>query len=199
MTNVNPNQVPPATAAPQTAPHQPADDTEEVYYEGSPLLRGELFRGSLWLLAAIVFIALAVLNFVFHWHWPWYIPLALVVIGIVFFFVPVIIAKSVRYRVSNYRIDYERGVLSKTIDTLELWHVEDVRFHQSLGNRILGIGTITVVSHDDTTPHLVMHGVPQPRQLFEQLKQRIIAVKRQRGVIKMDAGGDLDAHAHPAT
>jgi membrane protein YdbS with pleckstrin-like domain len=198
MTNVNPNSTPPAST-PQDAPHRPADDTEEVYYEGSPLLRGQVMRGSLWLLLSIVLIALAVLDFVFHWHWPWYIPLALVVVAIVLVFIPVIIAKSVRYRVSNYRIDYERGVLSKTIDTLELWHVEDVRFHQSLGDRLLGIGTITVVSHDDTTPLLVMHGIPQPRQLFDQLKQRIIAVKRQRGVVKMDAGGDLDAHPHPAT
>jgi len=31
--------------------------------------------------------------------------------------------------------------------------------------------------------------VPNPRPLFENLKQRVIAVKRQRGVIKMDTGG----------
>ena len=33
-----------------------------------------------------------------------------------------------------------------------------------------------------------MHSIPHSRPLFEQLKQRIIAVKRQRGVIKMDSG-----------
>jgi len=35
---------------------------------------------------------------------------------------------------------------------------------------------------------LELHGVPNPRQIFDNLKQRIIAVKRQRGVIKMDVG-----------
>ena len=30
--------------------------------------------------------------------------------------------------------------------------------------------------------------LPNPRPLFETLKQRIIAVKRQRGVVKMDIG-----------
>jgi uncharacterized membrane protein YdbT with pleckstrin-like domain len=119
---------------------------------------------------------------------PWYVPLALVVIGLILFLVPVIQSKTIRYRISNYRIDFERGLLGKDIDTMELWHVEDVRFHQSLLDRILGVGTITVISKDDVNPTLVMHSIPHSRPLFEQLKQRIIAVKRSRGVIKVDPG-----------
>ena len=63
-------------------------------------------------------------------------------------------------RVTNYRIDYERGLLSKNIDTLELWHVEDLRFHQSLVDRLLGVGNVTVISHDETMPHLVLRVCP---------------------------------------
>jgi hypothetical protein len=96
--------------------------------------------------------------------------------------------RSIRYRITNYRIDYERGILSKTIDTLELWHVEDIHFHQGIIDRIVNAGDITIMSHDDTTPRLDLRGVPNPRPLFESLKQRVIAVKRQRGVIKMDMG-----------
>jgi hypothetical protein len=44
------------------------------------------------------------------------------------------------------------------------------------------------MSNDKTTPQLVLHGLPKARPLFDALKQRIIAVKRQRGVIKMDVG-----------
>jgi len=83
---------------------------------------------------------------------------------------------------------WEFNLLSKNIDTLELWHVEDINFHQSLIDRLMNTGDITILSHDDTTPRLHLNGVPNPRPLFENLKQRIIAVKRQRGVIKMDTG-----------
>jgi hypothetical protein len=93
-----------------------------------------------------------------------------------------------RYRITNYRIDFERGWLGKTIDTLELWHVEDIRYHQTFLDRLLNVGTITVVSHDESLPRLELKGLPNPRPLFETLKQRVIAVKRQRGVIKMDTG-----------
>ena len=97
-------------------------------------------------------------------------------------------ALTIRYRITNYRIDYERGLIGKDIDTLELWHVEDIHFHQTIFDRLLGIGSINVISHDQTTPKLTMHSLPHCRTLFEQLKQRIIAVKRQRGVVKMDTG-----------
>ena len=102
--------------------------------------------------------------------------------------IPIVQIRSVHYRINNYRIDYERGLFSKDIDTLELWHVEDLKFHQSLPDRVLRIGSIIVVSHDESTPRLLLRALPNPRPVFETLKQRIITVKRQRGVIKLDAG-----------
>ena len=190
----NPNApLPPtiATAAhdpSNVTPHKPADDREEVYYEGSPMLRGHLGNLFLWTVLGLAFIAVPIVAGIWHKHLPWYVTLALVVIGIFCFVIPILIVKRNRYRVTNYRIDFERGWLSTTIDTLELWHVEDIKFHQSLMEKILGVGTIEIFSHDDTTPNLYLRGVPKARQLFTTLEQRIIAVKRQRGVLKMDTG-----------
>ncbi len=170
-------------------PHKPADDREEVYYQGSPLLRGEVGRLMLFWIIGLIILAIPIVLRVFQNEWPfWAITLACVIVGIILLLVPVVIVKTVRYRISNYRIDYERGLLSRNIDTLELWHVEDISFHQSLLDRILNVGSIQVMSHDETTPQLRLHGLPNPRPLFDSLKQRIIAVKRQRGVIKMDIG-----------
>jgi membrane protein YdbS with pleckstrin-like domain len=174
------------------APHKETGDTEEVYYEGSPMIRGALGKIFLWALVGILLLATPIgFKMLSHDHeWPiWWITVAAVVLGLIFLCIPVLIVKSVRYRISNYRIDYERGIFGKRIDTLELWHVEDIRFHQSFADRLLGVGNLTVISHDDTTPRLEMTGIPNPRPLFETLKQRVIAVKRQRGVVKMDVGG----------
>jgi len=162
----------------------PVDDNEVVYFEGSPALRGSI--GSL-LLCGLLGVGIIVAAIVLRTH-GWWIPLVGLVLGAVVIALPVIMTRSVRYRISNYRIDYERGVFAKDIDTLELWHIEDLKFHQSLMDRIFGIGGITVISHDETTPRLLLHALPNPRPVFETLKQRIITVKRQRGVIKLDAG-----------
>jgi uncharacterized membrane protein YdbT with pleckstrin-like domain len=155
------------------------------------VLRWQLARVWPWALIGIV-IALAPLfikmvlvpKATFRW---WIYPIAILV-GVLFILVPWLKTKTIRYRVSNYRIDIERGLLGRSIDTMELWHVEDLKFQQSLLNRLLDVGTITVISHDDTTPTLPLYGIPNPRRLFQLLEQRVIAVKRQRGVLKMDTG-----------
>ena len=162
----------------------PVDTSEVIYFEGSPALRGFLGRFLVCgLLGVWLIVGAAVLR-----AQGWWVLLAGLVSAAIVIAIPVILIRSVRYRISNYRIDYERGLLSKDIDTLELWHVEDLKFHQSLPDRILRIGAITVASHDATTPRLLLRALPNHSHVFETLKQRVITVKRQRGVIKLDAG-----------
>ncbi len=179
----------PASLPEDNRPHKPADDREEVYYQGSPMLRGDFGHLIGWGILGLLLIAAPVLWDHYKKQWPiWWITLASVVLGIIALFIPFILIRATRYRISNYRIDYERGLLGKRIDTLELWHVEDITFQQSFFDRIMNVGNIKIISHDETTPQLLLKGLPNPRPLFESLKQRIIAVKRQRGVIKMDVG-----------
>jgi membrane protein YdbS with pleckstrin-like domain len=176
----------PAPAS-ETGPHAEPDDREEIYFEGSPPVRsrfGELF------LYCLIGIGLIVLGgFLAHKQTgPWWLWVALILLGLIVPFVPWLQSKRVRYRITNYRIDFERGLLSKNIDTMELWHVEDLHFHQSLLDRIFNVGAIKVLARDESLPQLNLLGIPNPRPIYEMLKQRVIAVKRQRGVIKMDPG-----------
>ncbi|HSI33274.1 MAG: PH domain-containing protein [Phycisphaerae bacterium] len=172
------------------APHKEADDKEEVYFSGSPMVRGAFGKFLLSLLIGLAIMAAPFLIARFGnmaVHWIAYLACILVGLGVII--APILVTRSIRYRITNYRIDYERGILGKKIDTLELWHVEDVRFEQSFFDRLLGVGTVTIFSNDDTNPQLPLRGLPDPRPLFDKIKQRIIAVKRQRGVVKMDIGG----------
>src|SRR6185437_13360192 len=174
MTNPNPTPDPKLPSSPLSAdlPHRPADDAEEVYYEGSPLMRGAIHKNLPWIAAGMALIILPlVIHYGFHKH-----------LHAVGFTIAILV------RITNYRIDYERGLIGKDIDTLELWHVEDIHYHQTIGDRLLGIGTIRIISHDRTTPNLELHSLPNSHHLFDQLKQRIISVKRQRGVMKLDSG-----------
>jgi membrane protein YdbS with pleckstrin-like domain len=179
-------------------PQQPIDDRvappvdeERVYYEGSPMLRGELMFTTVWIVIGLILAAAPPLLVAFDVveTLPWWAYAIGLVVGALCVMIPLIWIKRRRYRISNYRIDVEFGLLSKNIETLELWHVEDIKYYQSFIDRILGVGTITVISHDDTTPKLELKSLPNPRALFDSLKNRVIAVKRQRGVLKLDGGG----------
>jgi membrane protein YdbS with pleckstrin-like domain len=182
----HPLSQPPVAAGPGT-PHAVPGDQEEVYFEGSPPVRAYASKVFLcWLIGGIL-LALAAL--IIHKHLgPWWLIVAIIVVALAIPWFPWIFAKRVGYRITNYRIDFERGLLGKTIDTMELWHVEDLHFNQTLMDRIMNVGNITVLAKDETMPKLALYGIPNPRPLYEMLKQRVIAVKRQRGVVKMDQG-----------
>jgi hypothetical protein len=172
-----------APQPPDNDVHRTADDSEIVYFDGSPkAIAAHEFPICIFIALVIIAASIAIAMYGKH------IALIGILCAPICLVVPLMKAKSLRYKITNYRVDCEHGVASKTIDTLELWHVEDIQFHQSLWARMLGVGTISILSHDDTTPRLTLWGLPKPRELFDDLKQRIIAVKRQRGVVKMDTG-----------
>src|SRR4051812_17641427 len=109
----------------ETRPHKPADDREEVYFHGSPMLRGEIARFILFIVIGAVLILLPFGIDLFSGpgrNVPWWVYVGLILLGLIVMVIPILRVKSVGYRISNYRIDYERGILSKNIDTLELWH-----------------------------------------------------------------------------
>ena len=132
-------------------------------------------------LIGLVLIGWPIVGWIMEWNFPGWLGIVSIILGIVAFLIPMLIMRTTRYKVTSYRIDYERGIIKKRIDTLELWHVEDVRFEQGLIDRMMNVGSIIVMSHDETTPRLELHGVPDPPGVFEKLKHCIIAVKRSVG------------------
>jgi membrane protein YdbS with pleckstrin-like domain len=185
---IQPNQ-PVVSAAGAPDHHREPGDEEVVYFDGRPLLRADQIKFGGWVVLALLLVALPICAWLFEWSWwRWPMTLVALLIALLIVAVPWARLRSTRYRISNYRIDFERGILKKQIDTLELWHVEDIHFEQSLIDRMFNVGSIMVMSNDKTTPRLELHGVPRPREIFDALKQRVIAVKRQRGVLKLDAG-----------
>jgi uncharacterized membrane protein YdbT with pleckstrin-like domain len=107
------------------------------------------------------------------------IPLAIAAIyfaGLYFF------RKSIKFRVTTSNIETERGILSKKIDVLELWRCRDVRYKQSLIDRILGIAHIEVFTSDVTTPQIEMTGLPASRQLFERIRDSIELQRQHKNV-----------------
>ena len=110
------------------------------------------------------------------------IPLAMGVIG---FAVIHFYRRSKVFRVTTSNIESEYGLLSKKIDVLQLWRCRDVRYQQSLIDRVLGIAHIEIHTADVTTPMLEIVGVPASRQLFERIRDAIEIQRQARNVVGM--------------
>lgn len=90
------------------------------------------------------------------------------------------------FRLTNDRIEYEHGILSKTIHNMDLWRVQDITFKASLLQRMLGLGQVVVLSTDTDTPVIDIGPISHARDLFEKLKKVQYQADRRRGVVHVE-------------
>jgi membrane protein YdbS with pleckstrin-like domain len=156
-----------------------------MIYEGSPSWKAYL--GYYLILGFAALILIAILRAVHGSDAPITTKLLDVVIPLAaataFGFGIVFYRKSIKFRVTTTVIEFERGVLSKRIDVLQLWRIRDVVYKQNLIDRILGIAHVEVVAQDKTNPDLEIVGMPASRQLFEQLRDSIEIQRQAKNVV----------------
>ena len=97
---------------------------------------------------------------------------------------------AIRWVLTTERLRVIRGILSRSTEEVELMRVRDVSFDQSLAQRALGIGTVTVVGTDATTPIVVLHDVEEPEQVKELIRQAV-RDQRRRNRVRQVEGDEL--------
>lgn len=70
--------------------------------------------------------------------------------------------------VQGERLRYEAGLFSKTSRIMELSKVQDVRFDQTFGQRIIGTGDLSVETAGETS-RIVMASIDRPREVAEHI------------------------------
>jgi uncharacterized membrane protein YdbT with pleckstrin-like domain len=78
--------------------------------------------------------------------------------------------RATTYTITNQRVLIEQGVFTKTVDEIDLRYVDDSQFLQTLTDRILGIGNVTLISSDKTSPRYVLRSVKDPRGVRELVR-----------------------------
>ena len=92
------------------------------------------------------------------------------------------------YELTEDRLILRKGIFNKTLDEIELYRVKDVRVEFSLIAQWAGIGTIVLVSSDETTGSqpLTMHDIARAPARREKLRELVNAARRLRGVREFD-------------
>lgn len=101
-----------------------------------------------------------------------------------------------RYALSEDRLFLETGLLSTRCEEILLYRVRDLSLRITLGQRIFGVGTVTVQSSDQTCPVLELKNIKDPRETKEIIHQAVESMKEKR---RMHVGEVLgDEHIHDA-
>ena len=95
------------------------------------------------------------------------------------------------YRVTTRRIVVETGVLSKTLEQIDLYRIADYTVERPFGQRLVGTGNLKLKTFDKTTPELDIRDIKTDVVgLYERLRAATEADKARRGVRMVDYEAD---------
>ena len=86
------------------------------------------------------------------------------------------------YLVTNERIKIATGFLSKHIENFELIRIQDIDYKQSITERILGLGDITIHGHDPSDPKVVLRNIRNPEDVYETLRRGWLEARKRHGL-----------------
>ena len=93
----------------------------------------------------------------------------------------------IRYRLAEAHLYYEHGLFRRTIDTMELISIADLRMQQTLWDRLIngGVGMVEVFSVSDRTDEtLKMMGLENPQEVLEKIDNARRRLRGQ-GIVQM--------------
>lgn len=91
-----------------------------------------------------------------------------------------------KYEISNQRIRLHRGVLSRRVDSIELYRIKDATFVQPFLMRLVGIGNVVLSTSDTVSPGLLIHGVRNAEELREKIVHATDMLRDLKGVREVD-------------
>ncbi|MFM5894093.1 MAG: PH domain-containing protein [Novosphingobium sp.] len=114
--------------------------------------------------------------------------LCLVLVGFVIIAIKWFENLATTYELTEDRLILHRGIFNKSIDEIELYRVKDIRIDFSLIQQWAGIGTITLVSSDETTGStpFVIANIEMAKERREKIRDLVNAARRLRGVREID-------------
>ena len=92
------------------------------------------------------------------------------------------LVSSTRYRLTTQRLFRETGLVAKHLEEIELFRVKDVILDQGFFDRLLGTGTVVVLSTDDSTPRLQIRGILNPVDAKEKIRTAFRAARQREGM-----------------
>ena len=87
------------------------------------------------------------------------------------------------YVITSERIKIINGLIGKDIENFELIRVQDIDISQSMGERMMGLGDITIHGADKSQPTITLRNIKDPQQVYEMLRKAWLTARKKYGLI----------------
>ena len=89
---------------------------------------------------------------------------------------------SLDYELTNQRLVHHYGILTRVTNRIEVIDIDDIKFTQNILERMLGVGTIQILSTDVSDPKLVIRGIDNVKHVFAIMDDARRDERRKRGM-----------------
>lgn len=111
--------------------------------------------------------------------WQWLVVVGTLGIAYIYFWV---LGLSTRYEITSQRVRVERGLLSKSKESVELFRIDHFDVLKPLGMRLVGHCLLQLRSSDTNFSTVVIFGVPELEALADTLRECSLRERTRRRV-----------------
>lgn len=102
-----------------------------------------------------------------------------------------------KYRVDSERLYCKQGFLKTETDEILLYRILDIKSSQTLGQKMFGVGTVTLYCSDKSSGVLPLENIKKPDQVRRFLSDLVEKKRTETGVKGREIFGAGNAAAHP--
>ena len=102
-----------------------------------------------------------------------------------------------KYKVDNERLTCKKGFLKTETDEILLYRILDIKSTQTLGQRICGVGTVTLYCSDKSDGILELKNIKKHDQVRRFLSELVEQKRSETGIKGRELFGTGHAIPHP--
>lgn len=102
--------------------------------------------------------------------------------------------KAESFTLTTERLRLKKGVFNQVFEEVELYRVKDVSHSRNVLQRMLGLGTIALLTSDRGQENILIESVRSSDELREHLRRQVELIRDRKRVREVDFQED----AHPA-
>ena len=111
--------------------------------------------------------------------WQWIVVVLTLGFGLIYFWLK---SLDSSYEITSQRVRIERGILSKSKDSLELFRIDHFDLHKPLGMRLVGHCLLHLRSSDASFATVILYGIPDLEKLADALRECSLRERTRRRV-----------------
>lgn len=99
-----------------------------------------------------------------------------------------------KYKVDSERLTCKKGLLKTETDEILLYRIMDIRSSETLGQKLLGVGTVVLYCSDKSSGVFELRNIKKPEQVRRFLSDLVERKRTETGVKGREIYGTAGSH-----